>query len=42
MFLVIVTQFNSIYRTFVVMSAVFLSTTGVVLGLLVASHRLGL
>jgi len=42
MFLVMVTQFNSIYQTVVVMSAVFLSTAGVVLGLLVTTQPFGI
>jgi multidrug efflux pump len=42
MFIVMVTQFNSIYQTIVVMSAVFLSTAGVVLGLLVTDQPFGI
>ncbi|CAL7960364.1 multidrug efflux pump [Alphaproteobacteria bacterium] len=36
MFIIMLVQFNNFYNTFVVMSAVFLSTAGVLLGLLVS------
>jgi multidrug efflux pump len=42
MFLVFVTQFNGIYKAFVVLSAVFLSTGGVMLGLLVTYQPYGI
>ena len=42
MALVMVTQFNSIYYMFVIMSAVFFSTGGVMLGLLIAGEAFGI
>ncbi len=42
MFLIMVTQFNSIYYTIVVMSAVFFSTGGVLLGLLITDQPFGI
>lgn len=42
MALVLVTQFNSIYDTVIIMSAVFLSTGGVLLGLLVTAQPFGI
>ncbi len=42
MALVLVTQFNSIYHMLIIMSAVFLSTTGVLLGLLVTNQPFGI
>lgn len=41
MFIIMLIQFNNIYHTIVVMSAVFLSTTGVVLGLLITGQPFG-
>ena len=41
MFLVMLIQFNSYYETIVIMTAVFLSTTGVLLGLLVTAQPYG-
>ena len=42
MFLTLVTQFNSIYQTVVVMSAVFFSTIGVLIGLLLTHQPFGI
>ncbi len=42
MALILVTQFNSVYYMFVIMSAVFFSTGGVFLGLLVTWHPFGI
>ncbi len=42
MALVMVTQFNSIYHMLVIMSAVFFSTGGVLLGLLIANEPFGI
>ena len=41
MFLVILIQFNSYFESLVIMTAVFLSTTGVLLGLLLTSQPFG-
>ncbi|WP_339052206.1 efflux RND transporter permease subunit [Candidatus Lariskella endosymbiont of Epinotia ramella] len=41
MFIVMLIQFNSFYQTLIVMSAVFLSTVGVLLGLLIAWQPFG-
>jgi len=41
MFLVMLIQFNSFYETIVIMTAVFLSTTGVMLGLLITARPFG-
>lgn len=41
MALILVTQFNSIYNMFIILSAVFLSTAGVLLGLLVTGQTFG-
>jgi multidrug efflux pump len=40
-FMIILTQFNNFYDAFVVMSAVFLSITGVLLGLLITGRPFG-
>ena len=42
MFLMLVTQFNSIYQALLVMSAIVLSTAGVLLGLLATSQPFGI
>ncbi len=42
MALILVTQFNSIYQAFLVLSAIVLSTAGVLLGLLVAGEPFGI
>ena len=42
MALVLVIQFNSLYHTFIIMTAVFLSTGGVVLGLLLTGQPFGI
>jgi multidrug efflux pump len=42
MFMVMLIQFNSFYHTIVVMSAVFLATTGVLLGLIVTWQPFGI
>lgn len=42
MFVIMLFQFNSLYHTFVIMSAAFLSTTGVLLGLLVSLQPFGI
>ncbi|OEY66946.1 efflux RND transporter permease subunit [Marinobacter sp. X15-166B] len=42
MLLVLVTQFNSLYQTILVMSAIVLSTAGVLLGLLVNGQAFGI
>jgi len=42
MFLIMLFQFNSFYHAFIVMSAVFLSTGGVFLGLLIAYQPFGI
>ncbi len=41
MAIILVTQFNSFYQSFIILSAVLLSTTGVFLGLLVADMPFG-
>ena len=41
MFLILVTQFNSFYLSFVVMSAIVFSAAGVLLGLLVTGRPFG-
>lgn len=41
MALILVTQFNSIYHMLIILSAVFLSTTGVLLGLLITNQAFG-
>lgn len=40
--LIILTQFNSFYQTLIIMSAVFLSTAGVLIGLLIAGQPFGI
>lgn len=40
--LVLVLQFNSYYETFIIMTAIFLSTTGVLLGLLITNQAFGI
>ena len=40
--IILVTQFNSFYRAFLILSAVILSTVGVLLGLLVTGHAFGI
>ena len=42
MFLILVTQFNSFYQAFVVMSAIIISVAGVLLGLLVTGRPFGI
>ena len=42
MFMIMLIQFNSFYHTFVVMSAVFLSTVGVLLGLIISWQPFGI
>lgn len=42
MIIIMTTQFNSIYSTLVVMSAVFFSTVGVLLGLLITAQPFGI
>ncbi len=42
MTLVLLVQFNSIYYTFIIMSAVFLSTAGVVAGLIITAQPFGI
>ncbi|WP_428240938.1 efflux RND transporter permease subunit [Gynuella sp.] len=42
MIIVLVTQFNSLYQTILVLSAVFFSTAGVLLGLLVTGEQFGI
>ncbi len=42
MFVLLVTQFNSVYQALLVMSAIVLSTAGVLLGLLAASQPFGI
>jgi multidrug efflux pump len=42
MFIIMLFQFNSFYHAFIVMSAVFLSTAGVFLGLLIAYQPFGI
>ncbi|KXO10430.1 RND multidrug efflux transporter/ Acriflavin resistance protein [Marinobacter excellens LAMA 842] len=41
MLLILVTQFNSLYQTFLILSAIVLSTAGVLLGLLVNGQSFG-
>lgn len=41
MALILITQFNSIYRAFLILSAVILSTVGVVLGLIITGSSFG-
>lgn len=42
MLLILVTQFNSLYQTFLILSAIVLSTAGVLIGLLVNSQPFGI
>jgi len=42
MALILITQFNSIYRAFLILSAVILSTVGVVLGLILTGSTFGI
>jgi multidrug efflux pump len=42
MFLILLTQFNSLYQSFLVLSAIVLSTAGVLLGLLLNSQPFGI
>ncbi len=42
MALILITQFNSIYRAFLILSAVILSTMGVVLGLIITGSSFGI
>ena len=42
MLLILVTQFNSLYQTFLILSAIVLSTAGVLLGLLVNGQSFGI
>ena len=42
MLLILVTQFNSLYQTFLILSAIALSTAGVLLGLLLNSQPFGI
>ncbi len=42
MVLILVTQFNSLYQTFLILSAIVLSTAGVLLGLLLNSQPFGI
>lgn len=42
MLLILVTQFNSLYQTFLILSAIVLSTAGVLLGLLLNSQSFGI
>ena len=42
MFVVMLVQFNSFYHTFIVMSAVFLSTVGVLIGLIISWQPFGI
>src|SRR3546814_17498908 len=42
MAIILVTQFNSFYSAFLVLSAVIMSTVGVMIGLLITDQQLGL
>ena len=42
MALVLLLQFNSYYQVFIIMTAVFLSTTGVFLGLILTNQAFGI
>ena len=42
MLLILVTQFNSLYQTFLILSAIVLSTAGVLIGLLVTGQPFGI
>ena len=42
MAIILITQFNSFYRAFLVLSAVIMSTTGVVLGLIITGQSFGI
>ncbi|MBS0236540.1 MAG: efflux RND transporter permease subunit [Proteobacteria bacterium] len=42
MFMTMLVQFNSFYHTLIIMSAIFLSTVGVLLGLLIAGQPFGI
>jgi len=42
MALLLITQFNSIYNMVIIMSAVFLSTTGVIIGLIITNQPFGI